>query len=150
MTAMARPDETRDDFFHGTAVALNGRGVLLFGPSGSGKSSLALDLLARGAKLIGDDRVRLDAEGGVLTARPRPGFEGRIECRGVGLLSVPGTDRARIAFAVDMGREVQDRLPTCRDIYLLGCKIPLLHRADGPHFPAAIFLMLSGAARRDD
>lgn len=147
---MARQDETGDNFFYGTAVALNGRGILLFGPSGSGKSALALDLVARGAKLVGDDRVHLSLEEGALTARPRPGFEGQIECRGVGLLSVPAEASARIDFAIDMGREAHDRLPPSRDIYLLGCKIPLLHRANGPHFPAAIFLMLTGARRSDD
>jgi len=147
---MAGTSDTHDEFFHGTAVAVSGRGVLILGRSGAGKSALAIELIARGAALVGDDRLRLAREEGALVARPRPGFEGRIECRGVGLLRVTAAPEARIALVVDAGREERERLPPSREIFLLGCTLPLLHRAAGPHFPAAIQLLLTGDARRDD
>ena len=53
---------------HATCVAVEGRGVLITGPSGSGKSSLALALMAHGARLVADDRVTLSLREGTLWA----------------------------------------------------------------------------------
>ena len=72
-----------------TCVALGGRGVLIEGPPGSGKSSLALALIDRGAELVGDDGVLLEARGGVLFARPHPEIAGLLEVRNLGLLPFP-------------------------------------------------------------
>ncbi|QDC11056.1 serine kinase [Oceanicola sp. D3] len=141
---MAETTASHDDFFHATAVAIGDRGAMMIGPSGAGKSALAVELISRGAKLVGDDRLMLSAAGGVLTARPRPGFEGRIECRGVGLLTVPAVPQAKIDLVIDVGREERDRLPPPREILILGCSLPLLHRAAGAQFPAAVLLMMSG------
>lgn len=132
-----------DDFFHASAVAAAGRGLLILGPSGAGKSALALELVARGARLVGDDRLRLSREAEGLIARGRPGFEGQIEARGVGILRVPAEPEARIRLVVDMGREERDRLPPPREIILFGCRLPLLLHAAAPHFPAAILLKLA-------
>ena len=145
---MAGQDKTHDDFFHATAVAFGGRGVLILGPSGAGKSALAVELISRGAALVGDDRVMLSGEGSILTARPRPGFEGRIECRGVGLLTVPSISHAEIVLVIDAGREERDRLPPPREILLFGCSLPLLHRAAGAQFPAAVVLMMTSGSRQ--
>ncbi|SIO33320.1 HPr kinase/phosphorylase [Vannielia litorea] len=147
---MAGPHKTDDPFFHATAVAFGRRGVLILGPSGAGKSALAVELISRGARLVGDDRVMLSGAGGLLTARPRPGFEGRIECRGVGLLTVPWVAEAEIALVVDAGREERDRLPPPREILLFGCSLPLLHRAAGAQFPAAVQLMMTRGTRDED
>ncbi|MCO6384996.1 HPr kinase/phosphorylase [Oceanicola sp. 502str15] len=146
---MAGQHSNKDDFFHGTAVAFGRRGVLIVGASGAGKSALAVELVARGAHLVGDDRVMLASEDGVLTARPRPGFEGMIECRGVGLLTVPSVPKAEIALVIDAGREERDRLPPPREILLFGCTLPLLHRAPGAHFPAAVLLMMTSGPQSD-
>ncbi|MBS8226263.1 serine kinase [Vannielia litorea] len=143
---MAGQDKTHDDFFHATAIAFGARGVLILGPSGAGKSSLAVELISRGARLVGDDRLMLSGEGGRLLARPRPGFEGRIECRGVGLLTVPAVAEAEIALVIDAGREERDRLPPPREILLFGCSLPLLHRSPEAQFPAAVLLMMTGGA----
>lgn len=70
---------------HATAVCIDGKGVLLTGPPGAGKSDLALRLIDGGAVLIGDDAVVL--EEGQLRAPSR--MRGKIEARGVGIVSVP-------------------------------------------------------------
>lgn len=75
-----------------SAVAIGERALLLEGPPGSGKSSLALALIDRGAVLIGDDGVRLTREGPRLLAHPPPRTAGLLEVRGVGLVTLPTTD----------------------------------------------------------
>ncbi|MBY6155270.1 HPr kinase/phosphatase C-terminal domain-containing protein [Vannielia litorea] len=147
---MAGPQKTEDPFFHASAVAFGARGVLILGPSGAGKSALAVELVSRGGRLVGDDRLMISGASGVLTARPRPGFEGQIECRGVGLLNVPSVSEAEIALVVDAGRVERDRLPPAREIFLFGCSLPLLHRAEGAQFPAAVQLMLTGSQINSD
>ena len=60
------------DMVHGSAVAIDGNGVLLLGPAGSGKSDLALRLIDRGAKLICDDIILIENRYGLpqLTIAP--------------------------------------------------------------------------------
>jgi serine kinase of HPr protein (carbohydrate metabolism regulator) len=97
---------------HGTCVELAGLGVLLRGPSGSGKSDLALRLIDRGARLVADDRVDLEAEGDGLVARAPEAIAGRIEVRGIGIIEVPAVAKARLGLVVDLveAQEVE-RLP---------------------------------------
>ena len=72
---------------HATAVAVDGQGLLILGPSGSGKSQLAIEMLTLGADLISDDRVWLRAaEEGIVLQAADP-LAGRIEARGLGLIS---------------------------------------------------------------
>lgn len=94
---------------HATAVAIGPRALLLTGPSGSGKSDLALRLIDRGALLIGDDAVMLD--GGALSGPKR--LRGQIEVRGVGIVHVPcAAGTTALALHVDLvPREAVPRLP---------------------------------------
>ena len=69
-----------------TCVAIGGRAMLIEGPSGIGKSSLALALIDRGATLVGDDGVGLRVRDGQLLASPAPATRGLLEVRGLGLL----------------------------------------------------------------
>lgn len=78
---------------NGTAVAWRGAGVLILGPSGSGKSDLTLRLVDSGATLIADDVVELKREGEqLLLSFPPEGpaaLKGRMEVKGLGIMSVP-------------------------------------------------------------
>ena len=93
---------------HATGIVLDGIGVILRGPPGSGKSVLALDLLdwweARGlpARLVSDDRVEIIAENGQLSMHPAPNIAGLIELRGRGIVSRPHVDAARVDLVVDL------------------------------------------------
>ena len=72
-----------------TCVAIDGRGLLIEGLPGSGKSSLALALIDRGAVLVGDDGVLLERRGERLYASPAPAIVGKLEVRNLGLLEYP-------------------------------------------------------------
>jgi serine kinase of HPr protein (carbohydrate metabolism regulator) len=99
-----------------TCVAIGRRAVLIEGPPGSGKSSLALALLDRGAVLVGDDGVLLDPRGGVLHVRPHPETRGLIEVRNVGLIGRPVMDSAKAALVLALDPEAPrhlDRAETC-------------------------------------
>ncbi len=93
---------------HASCVAIKGRGVLLTGASGAGKSDLALRLIDRGAQLVGDDGVVIDARDGRLHARSGPNIEGQIEVRGLGILAVP------FAADVPLGLEIMLDQPVPR------------------------------------
>ena len=88
-----------------TCVAVHGRAVLIEGPSGSGKSALALALIDRGAVLIGDDGVTLEQRGNALLASPPPRIAGLLEVRNLGLLTFPvAAAVARRSAQRDQGR----------------------------------------------
>ncbi len=127
---------------HATTVDLDGQGVLITGASGSGKSSLALQLIALGARLVADDQTALVAKNGQLWASRPASLPPLIEARGVGLMHAPLADRTAIALAVDMNRGETNRLPPSRQVTHLGCPIPLLHKAEGLHFAPAILIYL--------
>jgi len=92
--------------------------VLIRGPSGSGKSRLALELIqaARGgtlrfARLVGDDRVHVEAAHGRLLVRPAAALAGMIELRGAGILQLPYEPSAVVGLVVDLAAATAERLP---------------------------------------
>lgn len=94
-----------------SAVAIRSRALLIEGPPGSGKSSLALALIDRGAGLIGDDAVTLMAECTRLIAAPPPNIAGLVEVRGVGLASLPLAPPTPVALVLTLGGPAPERLP---------------------------------------
>jgi HPr kinase/phosphorylase len=129
-----RRSGTRYPYVHASAVVIRESGVLIRGPSGSGKSSLAMALIAgagsRGqfARLIGDDRVGLESVGGRLIARGHPSIFGQIERRGLGIFRVPHFAAAVVGLVVDLGRDdfAVPRFPELGDdrVILDGVHIP--------------------------
>jgi serine kinase of HPr protein (carbohydrate metabolism regulator) len=98
---------------HASAVQLAGKGVVIFGASGSGKSSLALELLrhvlrdGKEAWLISDDRVAFDRRGDDLIAAPPAPLAGLIEVRGSGIHPIKHIPFARLHLAVELVEESQ-------------------------------------------
>lgn len=127
---------------HAGVVALDGRGLLILGASGSGKSALALELMSRGARLVADDQTVLVARDGRIWARAPAALLGRIEARGIGLLNADPLNEVALVLAVDLDRHETDRLPPERHWHRLGCTIPLVLAVRAPHFPAGIMQYL--------
>jgi serine kinase of HPr protein (carbohydrate metabolism regulator) len=130
---------------HATAVLAGVNGLLIRGPSGSGKSSLALSLIERGARLVADDRVHVAACGGRLVAGAPARISGRIELRGRGLIEVPRERNCVLRLVVDIvSGEALARMPEDDQLttMLLGIELPR------QPVPAATeqALMLVGAA----
>lgn len=102
---------------HASAVLFEGRGVLVRGGSGAGKTRLVFDLLddatARGrdAALIADDRVEIEVRHGRVVARAPAILAGRIELRGLGILSLPHEPAGVVALVVDLEAAPPLRLP---------------------------------------
>jgi serine kinase of HPr protein (carbohydrate metabolism regulator) len=126
------------ELVHGTCVALGRTAALLRGPSGSGKSDLALRFLflaRRGPAaleapiLVADDQVYLTRKGARLTASAPPTIRGKIEVRGIGIVEVKSADEAELALVVELVASAAniERLPDQNATTpLLGLDIPLL------------------------
>lgn len=127
-----------------TCVAVDGRGLLIEGPPGSGKSSLALALIDRGAVLVGDDGVDLEAVGDRLLASPAPAISGLLEVRNVGLLRYPVEERVPLCLALRLDAAAE-RLPDGPGtIELLGLALPLVRLwPDSPVLPLRALAALS-------
>ncbi|MBW7920476.1 MAG: serine kinase [Rubellimicrobium sp.] len=128
---------------HASAVAVTGRGLLILGPSGSGKSALALQMIGQGAGLIADDRTRLTRAGDAVTLACPPDLSGLIEARGLGLLRAPAHPPAPLALVVDLGAPETARFPDPREIDLLGATFPLVGGIAAAHLGPALALFLA-------
>lgn len=95
---------------HATSVAIGGRAVLLSGPSGSGKSDLALRLIDRGAALVSDDYTLIKRIDGRLIATAPANIAGMIEVRGIGIVDLPHQEEAPVALLVELF-DLVDRMP---------------------------------------
>jgi serine kinase of HPr protein (carbohydrate metabolism regulator) len=140
---------------HASAVLAGARAVLLRGPAGSGKSRLAMGLLAaaqagllRFARLVGDDRVHLEAVHGRLLVRPTESLTGLIEVRGVGIRQLAYEPVAAVGLVVDLSADDAERLPTAAEAVICGVRLPRLAVAAGAE-PLALTLALLGLPERD-
>lgn len=126
---------------HASCVAFDGKGVLIKGKSGSGKSSLALQLMAFGAQLVADDRVVLTPSAGVRASAPAA-LKGMIEARNIGILNADHAADVQVACVIDLNEVEDERLPPHRTITLMGTDIPLFYKVEGLHFAPAILQFL--------
>lgn len=108
-----------------TAVAIGGRAILLEGPPGIGKSSLALALIDRGATLVGDDGVALSRRGAVLWVAPPPHTAGLLEIRNVGIASLPAV-AAQAALVLTLSHDAPRYIEQAEMVVRSGVSVPHL------------------------
>jgi len=137
---------------HATCVAINGHGVILVGPSGSGKSDLALRLVDEPGSglgdekmtsvLVGDDQIVLTRQSGTLTASPAAALAGLLEVRGVGILTCRYLAQAQVALVVKLTPQASiERLPEAPGTVFeeLGVSVPAIEvDASQPSAPARV------------
>ena len=110
---------------HATAVAIDGRAVLLRGASGSGKSDLALRLIDAGARLVADDQSELFRRGDSVIVRAPATIAGLIEVRGIGIVRLDTLAEASVALIVDLVASGEiERLPVPHSETILGLALP--------------------------
>jgi serine kinase of HPr protein (carbohydrate metabolism regulator) len=119
---------------HATAVAIDGRAILLCGPSGAGKSDLGLRLIDRGAVLVSDDQVVLARDGATLLASAPATIAGKIEVRGIGIVAMAHASTMPVALIIDLSPDVE-RMPEARTQALCGIDLPAI--ALDPFEPSA-------------
>lgn len=134
---------------HASCVSINGNGVLILGPAGSGKSSLALNLIALGAELVADDQTLVRREHSGLIARSPETISNLIEARGLGFLTPPSCDKAALTHVVDLSQVQTQRVPVCEDYELFGITLPLFRRPPLDAFPAALYILVRDGVRHD-
>ena len=132
---------------HASAVLAGRHAVLIRGPAGSGKSRLALALIQAGGstlpftRLVGDDRIHVEAMHGRLLVRPAAALAGLIEVRRVGIRRVPFETAAVVGLIVDLSAPDSERLPARKSAVaeVAGLVLPRLAVAPGEDpFPLLI------------
>jgi len=128
---------------HASTVAIDGRAVLITGPSGSGKSDLALRLIDRGFILVGDDRTIVRRDGERLVASAPARIAGKLEVRGIGIIEMETASDLPVALLVELTSEIE-RLPEDnRTSAMLGVSLPLVSiDAQAASAPAKVALAL--------
>lgn len=123
------------DMVHATSIAINGQGMLLAGPSGSGKSDLALRLIDRGAVLVSDDYTLVKRVDGRLMATAPVNILGKIEVRGIGIVDLPYVAEAPVVLLIDLF-DLVDRMPETPMMRVIaGVEVPVVKLA--PREPSA-------------
>lgn len=127
---------------HATCVAVEGKGLLIVGPSSSGKSSIALEMMACGAMLVSDDRCELVVRDGKLFASAPQPISGQIEARGIGILNAEIRSQAQVVALLDMEEIETERLPESRTRIIRGVEIPCYHKPSHAPLAAAMIQLL--------
>lgn len=112
--------------YQASCVAIGERALLIEGPPGSGKSSLALALIDRGARLIGDDGVFLEVRDGRLFAAPHPNTRGLIEVRNLGLIELPVCEQAAVALVLRLDENAPRFIESATSAAIAGVVLPML------------------------
>lgn len=136
---------------HSTSVDIQGKGVLIFGKPGIGKSSLALQLIDRGAILIADDQTLLSYDKENLVLQPPETLRGMMEVRGLALCSFPFQQRSHLQLCVEICEKGEvERLPEVLFKEYYRIKVPLLKlEKDDPLGPIKVELKLCHRDRSD-
>lgn len=114
---------------HATLVTFSGKGVLLRGMSGCGKSDLAFRLIENcKAKLVADDVVDIYAENNVVFGKVCNNLEGLLEVRGIGIAKYDYEPATAICLVVDLVKDENsvERLPVAEYTELAGIKVPCI------------------------
>ena len=142
---------------HASAVLIGERAVLIRGPSGSGKSRLAFELILAGragqippTSLIGDDRVHLEVQEGRLIVRPSAALAGLIEIRGLGIRRMPYVTEAPIGLVVDLDAEDAERLPPQNSLETTLSGVKLRRIPAGKSTPALLLVAAELTTTKSD
>jgi HPr kinase/phosphorylase len=140
-------------YLHASAIVIGEAGVLIRGPSGAGKSSLAFALIAAAqgagffARLVGDDRVGIEVQGGRLIARGHPAILGKIERRGHGIFQMPALPAAivRLVILLTGAEEAPPRHPERDELHTVvaGVKLTIITLRQDAALAGAAFALLA-------
>ena len=130
---------------HASCVDVNGSGVLIVGRSGSGKSSLAINLLALGSKLVADDQCELIRKNNGFRISKPASLPKSIEIRGVGLVSVPMVNETSLDWVVNMDEVEKERMPTPRFTEIGGFRVPTVFGKEMDGLASRIYVLVSNA-----
>ncbi len=109
-----------------TCVAIGTRALMIEGPPGAGKSSLALALIDRGALLVGDDSLMLKPREGRLIATPHDSTRGLLEVRNLGLLEFPVCPEAPVALVLALDEDAPRYIEESETVERFGIRLPLI------------------------
>ena len=112
---------------HASSVAIDGRAVLISGPSGSGKSDLALRLLDRGFTLVSDDQTIVSRDEDRLIASAPPTISGKLEVRGIGIIEMDHVEGMPVALLVELTSDIERIPDDSRERPILGVSLPLVN-----------------------
>ena len=124
---------------------INGSGVLIVGSSGSGKSSLAINLLALGSKLVADDQCELIKNNNRFRVSKPASLPNSIEIRGVGLVSVPMVVETSLDWVVDMDEAETERMPDLRFTKIDGYRVPTVFGKNMDELASRIYVLVRNA-----
>lgn len=141
-------DTPHSELMHASCVCWDGKGVLITGGSGSGKSTTALALLAHGAQLVADDQVVLTRTGEDITATCPDTLSGLIESRGIGILAAEPAKSTLVSLIVDMDQTELHRLPPHRNHEILGVSVNTVFGRDNWGLVPGVLALLKGQRLR--
>ena len=130
---------------HATCVDINGSGVLIVGRSGSGKSSLAINLLALGSKLVADDQCKLVKKNNSFCIFKPASLPNSIEIRGIGLVSVPMVVETSLDWIVNMDEVETERMPDPRFTEIDGYRVPTVFGKNMDELASRIYVLVSNS-----